>query len=185
VVVFKGGKMKVQLGSGRIVFLVGRYAFKFPRPGCLLKVAKAIPKFAIKGEWKKISNVTKWAWYIFCKGIHQNTTEYRCWRRCRASFLVPTYFTLGGMVNIQKLESGQVPSWDEILSLFQAIAAMTENQVRRVDPHCFEPQNFLKNQDGMRILDYGDGSDQPLRFTDFILRWHKELAIVLGKTPPA
>lgn len=177
--------MKVVCGTARVVFLTGHYAVKFPRVHYLLEMAKIIPGLIVKKQWISIPNNCKRCWYRFCKGIRQNVSEYRCWQSCRAKFLVPTYFSIGVM-NVQKLECGIQPTRDEMNILIREMGKQTKNQVLAIDPHCFEPKGYLKNEHGYRIVDYGNSSETPLRFTDYIVKWHKELnAIFCAKTPPA
>lgn len=179
--------MKLSVGSTRIVFLAGNYAFKFPRLlHCIFGIVLNLASFFKHWKWYYISEsyVRPWTWLR--KGLNQNQSEYRCWKSCKASFLAPTYFSIG-IVNIQKRFAGEHPSWKEMETLVQQISLRTEYQPWRVDPHCFGPDNFIKSSDGIKIVDYGNSSEQPLRFTDFILRWQKEINEVLSasKTPSA
>ncbi len=170
--------MKIVRGSTRVVLLFGSFVLKFPRINSLLGIIKEIPKLVFQGRWKFIPNITSRRLHWFQKGIRQNVTERRCWKSCHAPFLVPTYLSLG-FINIQKREIGNELNWEEMNVLINKMGDVTKNQVYTIDPHCFSPKNFLKNASGYRVFDYGDSSSQPLRFTEYILRWHKELSEIL------
>lgn len=170
--------MEIQRGSTRVVLLFEGFVLKFPRMNALMAMMRDAPLLAVQGRWSTLRKLSAYKWSWFMKGIRQNVTERKCWKACRASFLVPTYLSLGFM-NIQKRERGDKPSLDEMDALVRRMGEVTENQTYTVDPHCFSPGNFLKSGSGYRVFDYGNGSYQPLRFTDYILRWQDELSKVL------
>jgi len=169
--------MKIVRGSARIVLLFENFVLKFASITPLWGIVKETPVLVFRGRWKFIPNMTSRKWYWFMKGIRQNITERRCWKSCHESFLVPTYFSLG-FISIQKREKGEEPTWEEMNKLVNKMGSVTKNQVYTIDPHCFSPKNFLRNNSGYRVFDYGDASYQPLRFTEYILRWRKELSEV-------
>ncbi len=171
--------MKVIRGSGRVVLIAGNYVFKFPRIYHLLKVAKIVPRLMIKFKWRFIFINAKWGWQGFRNGIRQNVAEYHCWRSCAAPFLVPTYFSIG-LLNIQKFQQGTPPSRNEMKTLLLQIDQNTNGECKIIDQHCFNRENFIKNNSGYSIVDYGDSRNYPFRFTHFIVRWQSELATILS-----
>lgn len=168
--------MEIHRGSARIVFLVGQYVFKFPRIHPSLIVLKSVPKLIARGKWQSIKNNWREAWDKFTGGIRQNHTESRCWKSCKAPFLVPTYIGLG-IMNIQAREYGSKPSLKEMGKLIRDMKDRTTIQVLSMNPHVFRPENYLRNSFGYRILDYGDGGIETgrLLFGDYITQWHREL----------
>lgn len=66
--------------------------------------------------------------------------------------LTPTHFSLG-LFSIQKFEKGRRPTVPEIDDLIKRVFR-TEG-VRGIDPHCFRIGNFIINESGWHIVDYG------------------------------
>jgi hypothetical protein len=123
----------------------------------------------------------------FLRGFRQNLDEFRVWRKTKASFLTPTYLTLG-IMNIQKFQKGEDLSsdfdkgdWPEINKLLRKMSEVTKGLVYTIDPHCFNPANFKRTPDGYMMVDYGQGSCGD--FKGFILKWHKEITAVLCQPP--
>ncbi len=172
--------MKIRYGSGRIVVFVGGFAIKICRLTPLWNMVIDIWQSAWKKRWSYIPSIINRKWYWFRKGVKQNVSEYRCWKSCKAPFLVPTYFTFG-LINIQKAEYGEEPNIIEMARLDDAILAATSREFNELDPHCLNPKNFLRNEHGYKIVDYGDGSSRVMLFPLFITKWQKELAKILCK----
>jgi len=57
----------------------------------------------------------------------------------------------------------------------------TGEDVNQVSPHCLASANFLKNEKGFRIVDYGDSTSREMTFPKFIGKWQKELTEILTK----
>lgn len=188
-------------GSGRIVFFCGRFVLKFCRIQPLTRILPQVWDIIWAGghgilpivpfthgqkmmgaragvEWCRIPDVVSSGFSSFRENIRQNLTEYRCWKVTRAPFLAPTYITLG-FVNIQKRERGQQPSRKEMTEMLEAIAERTGQQVYQMNKHCVSWENFIKTQNGIRIIDYGDGGCGPKLFPEFIGQWQNEIKSVL------
>jgi len=101
--------MKVRRGSCRIVFFIGPVVVKVCRIHSLLRIWSEVWYALRKNWWSFLPGACSDKWQWFMKGIRQNTSEYQCWKKTRASFLVPTYFTCG-ILNIQKAEDGEQPT---------------------------------------------------------------------------
>jgi len=149
--------MKIVLGSSRIALIFGNFVLKFPRINPLLEIVKSTLKLIFEGKkWSIIHSHNRYRWHWFCKGIRQNITEYQCWKFCHATFLAPTYLTLG-FVNIQGRMSGEEPSEKEMNTLLRQMCGATKSQLLTIDPHCFSTKNFIRSNSGYKKGDYGDG----------------------------
>jgi hypothetical protein len=79
------------------------------------------------------------------------------------------------------MEKGEEPTWEEMGKLLLRIGEKMP-KIRRVDPHCATPDNFLRNERGYVAVDYGDTGGASLQFTDFIIQNKDELAEILRQT---
>lgn len=93
--------------------------------------------------------------YLLFRGVVANTSEFIFYLRNRNNpFLIPTYFSLFGIINIQPLQRDVCTSKDKV---FQHLAKFTEfNELFKHGPHTFaEESNFCVNKDGkLCVLDY-------------------------------
>ena len=171
-------------GTGRTVVFFGCFALKFCRIKPLLDILKYLQEEELSElRWNSFLSNVKFGWYFFRRGIKQNLTEYDCWKKTKAPFLAPTYFSLG-IMNIQKKEEGEQPALEKMVKIISAIAEKTGadfSEIYCVDPHCLQPDNFLKNENGYIIVDYGD-SDNVFTFPQFIAKWQKEITAVLCRS---
>jgi len=155
--------LRAKYGSSRIVFLVGRYAFKFPK----------LPKWGLVKSFLK--GKSSWALlsFFFKKGLAQNRNEWKSWRVCKAPFLAPTLLSFG-LMNVQKRIDGEEVSVKEGGELIGKMAKATGNNVYTIEPHSFFPDNFLRGKRGYIFVDYGDAD-----FGTFVVHWQKELTEAL------
>lgn len=170
--------MKIRYGSGRVVLFLGGFAIKICRLTPLWNLIFDLWWLIKRGNFKYIPRAVKNKWRFINKGIKQNVNEFKCWESCKAPFLVPTYFTLG-LINVQKAEYGEVPNIIEMAQLCNLIESKTDTQFNELDAHCLSPDNFLRNEQGYKIVDYGDGSSREVLFPLFIIKWQKELTAIL------
>lgn len=87
--------MEIKKGSYRLAILIGSIVIKIPRPYLFRDM--------IWGSFKK----------LFVK-IGQNIDEYNGWLSLQESYLVKTYFTFFGLINIQKRANGNHISREEV-----------------------------------------------------------------------
>lgn len=88
-------------------------------------------------------------------GIMANWHEFLFYLKTRNSFLLPTYFSFLGLINIQK--RGQKLEWDDSKSIF---SFFVDNSKKRdqvfCDAHSFEnSDNFCWDEGKLKMLDYG------------------------------
>ncbi|MEK7116663.1 MAG: hypothetical protein AAB837_00675 [Patescibacteria group bacterium] len=160
---------------------------KFPSAEPFGWIIKTVVKRLLRGDLNSISRIVKTDWVAFCKGLHQNQTEYKCWRRCRAPFLAPTYFSLFGLVNIQKREFGEELTIKDWLRVVGEMGRNTGGDIGELDPHYYTGENFVKKSPSEYcLIDYGDNDcTNSSSFSGYVLKWHKELTEILcTKEPP-
>ena len=103
--------------------------------------------------------------YLLLRGVVANTSEFIFYLRNRNNpFLIPTYFSLFGIINIQPLQRDVCTSKDKV---FQHLAKFTEfNELFKYGPHTFaEQSNFCVNKEGkLCVLDYaGTGAQKMIK----------------------
>lgn len=93
--------------------------------------------------------------YSLFGGIMANWNEYLFYQKTRNPFLMPTYFSLFGLINIQK-KSRKIDFWShEDVWLYVCRNSINENQPF-CDSHSFdEIENFGLDGDKLRMHDYG------------------------------
>lgn len=108
-------------------------------------------KFLWSNLWWSSEIHSSVRWFLF-RGISHNWHEYRFWRKTRNPFLQPTYFSLLGLINIQKF--GQICVLKDI-DVWCQLQEITELGCHP-DGHTFErAENFVMENDEIRIVDYG------------------------------
>lgn len=166
---------KIKKGNSRTVLLTQWYVVKFPRLKFLWAVLKTIIKLGFTFQWNLISRRTRHDWHWFLRHFNANRTEAWCWKETKASFLVPTYSILG-FINIQKFEKGIEPTRQDLYSnVLLPASTASGNYLHCVDPHCFETKNFIKNEKGYRMVDYGDTVENGMTISKYLRLYHKEI----------
>jgi len=174
--------MKIKRGSTRVAIICGGFAFKFCRISPLLNIVKRGVKLLFRNKLSSLPLYAGMRWNYFTRGLKANIYEYQCWKTTKASFLVRTYASFY-FLNIQKEECGQELTQKEMSELVDAIGHKTKN-IDYVDPHCFAPDNFVKNDRGYRMVDYGDRNSGTLSLNEFIKQSQREIASVLCNPKP-
>jgi len=87
-------------------------------------------------------------------GVMANWNEFIFFVKTRNKFLLPTYFSFFGLVNIQK--KGEVLDWEE----GDFFVFLQKNSKKRdqlfVDAHSFDnPKNFCIDDGRLKMIDYG------------------------------
>lgn len=94
--------------------------------------------------------------YLLFGGIMANWNEYLFYRETKNLFVMPTYFSLFGLINIQK--RGQEITFWEYKDVWMYIC---HNSVNENQPFCnshsfAEKENFCLDGDKLKMLDYGN-----------------------------
>ncbi len=157
-------------GRTRTVLLIGILAIKLPVVN---------PIFALKNLFEDLSYLQKWLFNkslrakpeIFQKmfwsykypgtlgsqlfrGIMANIWERRLYKETKNRFLLPTYFSLLGLINFQK--TGDPLNMERSKFACQIIS-LTSMKEAFCDSHCLlDPKNFCWVDGHLKILDYGN-----------------------------
>jgi hypothetical protein len=169
--------METKKGSFRFVIFSQHNVYKIPSLHYFWGVVKNIPRMLYHGDGKFIIKELRWGWINFLRGITENNSEALCWKRMRSPFLIPTHLGLG-IVNIQQRARGDVPSHEEIFQLFSKLSEPAQQDLKKLEAHCLEPGNFIKTRDGIKLVDYDNGTSPTALlypFTIFLEKWHTEL----------
>ena len=130
--------MRIKRGTSRVVVVIGHLAINVPR----------------KRNLKQ--------------GVLDNVAEYKFYRDNKNNiFLMPTYLTLFGWINIQK--AGSKLRMDNT-SLWCQLVEMT-NKETWCNPHVFaNSDNFCVVKGRLKIVDYGSE-----RIHDFLKKWSDKI----------
>lgn len=152
--------MEIRRGKDRIVILLPYLgvAIKLPivRIATTVRVAlrnAAANKWAIlRLYWSApIDEFFGFRKLIF-GGIAANWIEYHFYRETHHPFLMPTYYSLFGILNVQHLgEPLRVDAHD----LLTQLDTITNRQVLRDVHHFMNPKNFCFSNGRLRMFDYG------------------------------
>jgi hypothetical protein len=91
--------------------------------------------------------------YTLLNGTYQNWQEYRLWRRTRSPFLEPTFFSLLGLINVQKY-GDQLTGISDV-ALWSQLLELSDKAVWSNGHHFANPENFSFRNGTIRMLDYG------------------------------
>lgn len=180
--------MKIKKGTSRVVLVIPNLgiAIKIPRVQ-LLVVFRGTARLCLKRDWQMLRidwsmSATHSAGFRgrLLKGLLDNRSEFAFYRRTHDPFLLPTFFSLFGLFNIQLYgeECGVTR-----VNLWTQLCGLTDRDVW-ADSHAFDwPPNFCRRDGKLLILDYASkgaqeviekwGSTIVSRF-DFTWDWEKE-----------
>lgn len=148
--------MKTKKGQTRIVIILGGLVIKFPRID-IYYFFKTLHYWFKKGEILKNIRTTTYdkveVKYYLLKGITNNWSEFLFYQKTKHPFLMPTFFSLFGLLNIQK--AGPILQMDG-RPFFNAIDKII-NKGSWKGGHTFSnPENFCWTNNHLKIVDYGD-----------------------------
>lgn len=176
--------MQISKGKTRIAVIFENFVVKLPR---------IYFRQAFKKIWKSFrsGDLAKCLGYglevygspkrLLFRGVWENWGEFRFYRLSRSRFLMPTYFSLFGMLNIQK--RGNKKAKIEDVNLWCQLCEMTNNEVW-ADGHTFSNANNFCDDDGKLVMvDYGNArihdvlnkyGDKIFKDFDFAYVYHKK-----------
>lgn len=105
------------------------------------------------------------AWYFVVNGIKQNYRERNLWKKTKNPFLVPSYFSFFGLINIQEYKIVVLDSKLESLLLKEMSALWRSGEgdsiFDGVETHAWSSiSNFTVTSSGnLKMLDYGGEND--------------------------
>ncbi len=171
--------MRFHRGSIRSVLIIGSLAFKFPQINPLKALHNIIIALSWKGEMtlrERIyltlslnDEVLNTSQYYLFRGIRANLRERRFYKSSRLSILVPTYFSLFGLVNIQRAGDIIEMGIDDFVS---EIMKLTNNdQSIHDDTHTLtNPANYVEMDGHLMIVDYGSSGCR-----NYLMKWGQEI----------
>lgn len=156
--------MEIKSGESRIVIPLGGIVIKLPKLR-LISSARMIWFYTKrrhwKGLWREITGYAYWEddtikSYIF-KGIFANWKEFSFWQNNRAAYLMPTYFSLGGLLNIQKRG---VPLDYNSFEFWRKIYDATNGEANKDGHHFSNSENFCLVDGKLVMIDYSGHATQ-------------------------
>lgn len=148
--------MQIKKGKDRIVFIFPTIwvVIKFPYRFAwgIRSFLYALRKKRLKKEWQLSLHLPYGSKRFLLKGIMDNWREFRFYRKTRHPFLQPTYLSVFGLLNIQRL--GQ-PCGVEPTDLWCQLDELTQGAVFKDSHHFDNPDNFCFQDGSLRIIDYG------------------------------
>src|SRR5665213_2479302 len=164
----------IKKGSSRIVILIPFFgiAIKFPiiYPRAFFKSLYRVcfGDFSKKAELRRyfvklICNMRdtdeqfSGGWYLF-RGISDNWTEFLfLFKNRKSAFLMPTYFSLFGLINIcplgEEFENGL--EYENAKRLWVELYTVTNGDVLKEGHHFEETKNFCIYKGVLKMCDYG------------------------------
>lgn len=158
--------MPIKRGTSRLTICLPSLGFvvklPLPKPVSFYKCLKGYSKMAVRlNDWSSLkyalwldkeNDVVGNIRHTLLNGTYENWCEYRLWKRTHSPFLEPTYFSLFGLVNVQRygaeLDVSEVTLWAQLLVL-------TGDAVWS-NVHTFgNPANFSFRDGRLRMFDYG------------------------------
>lgn len=153
----------VRHGSTRTVFLIGSLAIKIP---CF---------WVIKCFFQRNPR-RSFLW----KALVANLTERATWDLTRATFLAPTYLSLG-IVNVMRRAYGSPASRDTIKINLDLFGVPCDPNVLGIDGHSFYADgDWLYTGNGYLLTDYGDCYSHGRPISEFIKAKQANLERALG-----
>lgn len=179
--------MEIKRGTSRIVIVL-------PKLGIVIKLARTYPLAWVKHLWflwrlrrrmnfwlelkdhfnAGVDDVSSFDAFLLC-GLCANWQEWRYWKQHRFRALVPTYWSLFGLCNIQAYGNANSMDLNGWALVFQRLLVATQRDIWE-DNHCFcVLRNFVDYAGTIRLVDYGSLKTQ--RVLD---QWNEQIYSVLN-----
>ena len=151
--------MKIRVGTHRIVFVFRTFVVKFPRIWNPIEIIKS---FSFRFNLKKVRLFLKYdipqISLIFLEGILENWDEYHCYQENadKLSCLMPTNFSLAGLMNVQRRCAGKNISKQDVFQIRKRIYEIMESDFWEADSHTLlNNENYFKLGGSTKLVDYG------------------------------
>lgn len=149
--------MKIVRGKRRIVIIFKEVVIKIAIIKIVCATNIAIEWIRERRFWRNMCecNYEK-SWTVhnsLFRGLFENWHEYRLYKDTRSLFLVPTYFSLLGIINIQK-KQGELLDMKPI-NLWLQMVEISNEEVWEDEHHFVSPKNFCKTKGSLQMFDYG------------------------------
>jgi hypothetical protein len=148
--------MKIISGYSRIVIVFDKYVVKIARIK-FIEAKESVFSWFGRGLFPKAMIKHPDIFYrmlesLLLLGVLENWHEYRLYKKTKLAFLVPTYFSLLGLINIQR--RGVLFEMDTVVLWYQMVR-ISNNEVWDHPHHFCNPANFCKTNGKLQMLDYG------------------------------
>lgn len=176
-----------------------RWVIALPPLGIVLKFPRFYPRECLRGLWSVAKVLRRLPLRVIWNaefhsesaiirysigGLLDNLGEWRFYRQTQHPFLQPTYFSLFGLMNVQRYGTELSEDSEREYERMSRWGLMTDWEVYK-DGHTFASnKNFVVDQFGLtHIVDYGQPRTQRI-----LLRWADSLCIgfrtTLSSRPP-
>lgn len=155
--------MKLKKGTSRIVLVLPALHIVVKLPVIRLRAAIEIFIDHLKRpSWLyqelfvfEVSAMHTIKWCLFF-GIVSNWREFWFYQTTKHPFVTPTYFSLLGLVNIQRFEE-QISRTSVDRNLFwHNLYILTDGEVMKDSHHFDDPQNYCLVDGKLKLIDYGN-----------------------------
>ncbi|MEF8847286.1 MAG: hypothetical protein V5A57_02580 [Candidatus Paceibacterota bacterium] len=158
--------MKFKKGNKRYVVVIGTWiAIKFPKIQFLTalrilwsttKIGRPLMHFK-RYDYTMGGSIQN---FLFA-GLIENWKEFVYWKRFHFSWLAPTYFSLLGLITVQK--AGKELKLENKRLLWTQIINLVGNQLYEADDHAFASvDNYVKINETVCLVDYGSFKNENL-----------------------
>ena len=174
--------IECRFGATRFVVLVGKVALKFPRVRPLHSLLRLFCHMRNKEVSKKLQShgqtpIVGGLRYVF-GGIVANWNEHRVWKNFAYDILAPTWFSLFGLVNVQRrgteVDQQELDLRNPFLPYLDRIDSDLERDITN-------SRNFCRLNRRIIIHDYG--SDKCLHFLSRLSKedaTQERILVILG-----
>ena len=155
---------KIRWGTTRFVILVGPFAIKIARLRLLFYFCRLLLHMW-NGEVKvrlakRDTNTVKSGLKYLSSGVRANLNEWEVWRKTHSPCLIPTMYSLFGLVNVQRRGEKRVGTIDVFLFESSLIHSATYAKLKELEKSTGErldlhSANLCYYQGDVRLLDYG------------------------------
>jgi hypothetical protein len=157
--------MQIKKGTCRVVVIFPSLHIAFKFSIIHFRDALRVFRHHLKsGGWKSVKQ--NWSWSVdvlgslkrlLFKGLNESWGEFRFYRNTHNPLLQPTYISLFGFLNIQRVDD---PCLMKETDVWCQLYELTDGHVK-ADSHSFEnPENFCFCNGKFRMVDYGSSRAQ-------------------------
>jgi|GEM_PF-3185922 len=150
--------MQIKVGTHRVALIFDKIVIKFPRILNFRFLLKETLKHAKQLKFRDIYFDFKETHRVFKKGFYENWHERCCWKENlgKLNYLVPTKFSLIGLINFQVKATGDHITRKEAVNICEKIHATMKEDFWKTDQHTLDnKKNYLRGEKIIKLVDYG------------------------------
>ncbi len=162
--------MQIKKGDDRVVVILPALGIvlKFPfirfwRFVCSLVRCFKNPRLILGRLWRGVSTPIRYPLGfrgMLFKGLHANWCEFWFYWRTRNPFLQPTYFSLFGFLNVQRIGEPCLMKPEDVWYQLSGMNKSLQRDLRKDNHHFANPRNFCFFRGKIRMLDYGSSGSR-------------------------